>query len=278
MLLDISLTALDRKRKFWGLPDLVNSGDEIPEHILVDILDLMNICAVFYGLDVVITEGIGCLRDHAAADSCPGDERGGNDRLVLGLTQGITGTEGSSHMVVAVLNVKMVDFIIIVDISVFYMGKKALFQHISAVAAGNIPGLKRLFCMRLRGAELLKTGKIDVFVIAGIVEHPGQLAKRREWHHRNIFHQLQELDPGGNAHLPDFHLLAKILFRYIRGKGGPQHEEIFLKGNHDPGKRKPVGEMKRQSPRFFLNLQKPLPAVQQEEIFQHTTSCQVPLN
>ena len=27
--------------------------------------------------------------------------------------------------------------------------------------------------------------------------------------------------------------------------------------------------MKRQSPRFFLNLQKPLPAVQQEEIFQH---------
>ena len=92
MLLDISLTALDRKRKFWGLPDLVNSGDEIPEHILVDILDLMNICAVFYGLDVVITEGIGCLRDHAAADSCPGDERGGNDRLVLGLTQGITGT------------------------------------------------------------------------------------------------------------------------------------------------------------------------------------------
>ena len=61
----------------------MNSGDEIPEHILVDILDLMNICAVFYGLDVVIAEGIGCLRDHAAADGRTGDERCGNDRLVL---------------------------------------------------------------------------------------------------------------------------------------------------------------------------------------------------
>ena len=156
----------------------------------MDILDLMNICAVFYGLDVVITEGIGCLRDHAAADGRTGDERCGNDRLVLGLTQGITGTEGSGHMVVAVLNVKMVDFIIIVDISVFYMGKKALFQHISAVAAGNIPGLKRLFCMRLRGAELLKTGKIDVSVIAGIVKHPGELTESGHRYHRNSFHEL----------------------------------------------------------------------------------------
>ena len=190
MLLDISLTALDRKREFWSLPDLMNSGDEIPEHILVDILDLMNICAVFYGLDVVITEGIGCLRDHAAADGRTSNERGGNDRLVLGLTQGITGTEGSGHMVVAVLNVKMVDFIIIVDISVFYMGKKALFQHISAVAAGNIPGLKRLGSLGKWWPKLLKTGKIDVFVIAGIVEHSGQLAESGHRYHRNSFHEL----------------------------------------------------------------------------------------
>ena len=175
--LDISLTALDRKRKFWGLPDFMNSGNEIPEHVLVDILDLMNICAVFYGLDVVITEGIGCLRDHAAADGCPGDERGGNDRLILGLTQGIAGAESSGHMVIAVLNIKMVIFIGIVDVSVFHMGEETLLQHIGAVAAGNISGLKRLGSLGKWWPKLLKTGKIDVFVIAGIVEHPGQLAE-----------------------------------------------------------------------------------------------------
>ena len=49
MLLDVSLTTLDRKRKFWGFPDLMDSGDEIPEHVLVDILDLVNIRTVFYG-------------------------------------------------------------------------------------------------------------------------------------------------------------------------------------------------------------------------------------
>ena len=58
MLLDISLTALDRKRKFWALPGFCDTLEsEITEHVLVDILDLVNIGTVFYGLDVVVTEG-----------------------------------------------------------------------------------------------------------------------------------------------------------------------------------------------------------------------------
>ena len=84
----------------------------------------------------------------------------------------------------------MIDFIIIVDISVFYMGKKTLFQHISAVAAGNILSLKRFFSRKIRWAELLKTGKIDVSVIAGIVKHPGELTESGHRYHRNSFHEL----------------------------------------------------------------------------------------
>ena len=163
---------------------------EIMEHALVDILNLVNIGTVLDGLDVVVTEGIGSFRDHAAADGCPGDEGGGDDGLILGLPQGIAGAEGSGHMVIAVLNIKMVILIGIVDVSVFHMGEETLLQHIGAVAAGNIPGLKRLGSLGKWWPKLLKTGKIDVFVIAGIVEHPGQLTESGHRYHRNVFHKL----------------------------------------------------------------------------------------
>ena len=159
MLLDVGPAALNRQGELRGLPDLMDLESEIMEHALVDILNLVNIGTVLDGLDVVVTEGIGSFRDHAAADGCPGDEGGGDDGLILGLPQGIAGAEGSGHMVIAVLNIKMVILIGIVDVSVFHMGEETLLQHIGAVAAGNIPGLKRLGSLGKWWPKLLKTGK-----------------------------------------------------------------------------------------------------------------------